>query len=160
MIPMLSKRLVIALATVPVLLGAASTPPAQQQPCDMDCPFWGMEEMEKFFNHPLARTNPAYSASTMKEEKKAYLISIDLPGMDKKDISIETSGNRLTVSGERREESESKETSKRSFAQFRQSYSLPEDADMSAISATSVNGVLKITVPKTGKKISRKIEVK
>lgn len=158
----LSRRLLITLGTVPVLLNAAAVSPQQktEKTCELGCPFLGIEEMESFFNRPFLQTKNTYSASTMKESDKAYLISIDLPGMDKKDISLETSGNRLIVSGERKEESENKEISKRTYRQFSQSFLLPDDANLEAVTATSINGVLKITVPKTGKKASKKIEIK
>lgn len=159
----LSKRLLITLGTVPLLAyGAiAQAHPKGEKPCEQGCPFWSMDELESFFNHPFPRMNTTYSASTLKESEKAYLISIDLPGMDKKDISIQTSGNRLIISGERKEESEGKEGSKKSYQQFHQSFSLPDDANLEAISATSTNGVLKITIPKAvGKKVSKKIEIK
>lgn len=159
MIPTLLKRFLIASSIIPIALGAAVTVPknTSEKPCGQECPFWGMEDIHHFFNRPFPR---AGAASTMTETEKAYLISIDLPGMDKKDIKIEAAGNRITVSGERNEESENKEGTKRTFAQFQQSYLLPDDADMEKISAASTNGVLKITVPKTGKKVSKKIEVK
>jgi HSP20 family protein len=158
----LSKRLLITLGMVPLLLGAATTPPKSpsEKPCGHECPFWGMQNWDEFFNRPLPHMAPTY-ASTMKETEKAYLISIDLPGMDKKDIRIETVGNRLNVSGERKDESETKEGSKHSFAEFRQSYLLPDDADLSAIEATSKNGVLKITVPRSpSKSKARKIDIR
>jgi len=158
-----SKRLLTALIAAPVFLSAATTSvqPKPEKPCEQGCPFWNMEEMENFFNRPFPRMNGMYSASSMKESDKAYLISIDLPGMDKKDISIETSGNRLMISGERKEDSENKEGTKHSYRQFAQSFLLPNDANLEAITATSANGVLKITVPKTGgKKVSKKIEIK
>lgn len=142
------------------LVLSATALSASTSKCEFGCPFYGIEEMERFFNRPFPRFQSHYSSSSMKENDKAYLISIDLPGMDKKDISIETSGNRLIVSGERKEESESKEGSKKSYRQFHQSFTLPDDANLETISATSTNGVLKITVPKTGKKVSKKIEIK
>ncbi|MEW5832322.1 MAG: Hsp20/alpha crystallin family protein [Campylobacterota bacterium] len=148
-----SKRLVIALAAAPLLLAAAPT-----KPCTAGCPFWGIEEMENFFNRSYPRAN-GY-ASTMQEDDKRYLITIDLPGIDKKEIKVETSGNRLSVSGERKEESTGKESSERSYARFQQSFLLPPDANLDAIEASSKNGVLTVTVPKTGKKVSKRIEVK
>ncbi|HEX5330457.1 Hsp20/alpha crystallin family protein [Sulfuricurvum sp.] len=158
----LSKRLLIALGatSLGVSVLVASAQPKSEKPCDSRCAFWNMEDMEHFFERPYPRMISAYSASMMKESDKAYLINIDLPGMDKKDISIETINNRLVISGERKEESEGKEGSKKSYRQFNQSFSLPDDANLEAISATSTNGVLKITVPKTGKKVSKKIEIK
>ncbi len=158
-----SKRLLITLAAAPILVSAAaaSTQAKLEKTCNQGCPLWSMEDMESFINRPFPRMNSTYTTSTMKESDKAYLISIDLPGMDKKDISIETSGNRLMVSGERKEDSENKEGSKHSFREFSQSFLLPDDANFEAITATSTNGVLKITVPKTaGKKVSKKIEIK
>ena len=158
----LSKRLLITLGTVPLLAYGAISPvhPKGEKPCEQGCPFWSMDELESFFNRPFPRMSTIYSASTLKESDKAYLISIDLPGMDKKDISIQTAGNRLIISGERKEESEGKEGSKKSYRQFNQSFSLPDDANLEAITAQSINGVLKITVPRTGKSVSRKIEIK
>lgn len=141
-------------------LFASNASASTSQKCEFGCPFWEIEEMETFFNRPFPRMNSMYSASRMKESDKAYLISIDLPGIDKKDISIETSGDRLVISGERKEESENKEGTKRSYRQFSQSFLLPNDANLETITATSSNGVLKITVPKTGKKTAKKIEIK
>ncbi|OYZ65595.1 MAG: hypothetical protein B7Y17_03145 [Sulfuricurvum sp. 24-42-5] len=146
-----------------VVLSAASLFASNVAPqkCGFGCPFWGIEEMESFFNRPFQKIGGFTSSASLKEVDKAYLISIDLPGMDKKDISIETTGNRLTISGERKEESNSKEASKHSYRQFQQSYLLPDDANLNAISAISVNGVLKVTVPKiAGKQTSKKIEIK
>lgn len=158
----ISKSVLVYLSVIPLIATAAvSTPQSKsEKPCDERCAFWNMEDMERFFERPYPRMVSAYSASSMKETDKAYLINIDLPGMDKKDIAIETIGNRLVISGERKEESEGKEGSKKSYRQFNQSFSLPDDANLEAISATSANGVLKITVPKTGKKVSKKIEIK
>ncbi|MGA9045791.1 MAG: Hsp20/alpha crystallin family protein [Sulfuricurvum sp.] len=150
------------MCAVPLVATAAvsTSQSKSEKPCDERCAFWNMEDMERFFERPYPRMISPYSSSSMKESDKAYLISIDLPGMDKKDISIETSGNRLMISGERKEESENKEGSKKSYRQFNQSFSLPEDANLETITAASTNGVLKITVPKTGKKTSKKIEIK
>ncbi|MBD3810413.1 MAG: Hsp20/alpha crystallin family protein [Sulfuricurvum sp.] len=158
----LSKSVLVLLSTVPLLATAAVSSPQSkpEKPCYERCAFWNMDEFERFFERSSPRMISSYSASSMKENNKAYLISIDLPGMDKKDISIETSGNRLIVSGERKEESESKEGSKKSYRQYYQSFTLPDDANLETISATSTNGVLKITVPKTGKKVSKKIQIK
>ncbi|MDP3023436.1 MAG: Hsp20/alpha crystallin family protein [Sulfuricurvum sp.] len=152
----ISSLLAVGLSTASLFASNAAP-----QKCGFGCPFWGIEEMESFFNRPFQQIGGFASSVSLKEVDKAYLISIDLPGMDKKDISIETTGNHLTISGERKEESNSKETLKHSYRQFQQSYLLPDDANLNAISATSVNGVLKVTVPKiAGKQTSKKIEIK
>jgi HSP20 family protein len=162
MLTTLSKRLLIALGTLSILVSAAVASPQHKIDAayEQDSPFWDMNEMDAFFNHPFSRMVPVYNASTIKESNKGYLISIDLPGMDKKDISIETLGNRLIVYGERKEDTTNKEEPKHSYSKFQESYMLPGDANLEAISATSNNGVLKITVPKSAeKKVSKKVEI-
>lgn len=153
--------LLLAVGFSAASLFASTTSSIVSQKCAFGCPFWGVEEMESFFNRPFSKMGGFTSSASFKEVDQAYFISIDLPGMDKKDISIKTTGNRLTVLGERKEESNKKDTSKHAYYQFQQSYLLPDDADLNAISATSVNGVLKISIPKTaGKQTSKKIEIK
>lgn len=156
----LLKRLLITLGAVPLILTAATPPSAPKSPCERGCPFWGFEEMESFFNRPFFRGTTLYSSSTMNETAKEYLITLDLPGMDKKDIAIETVGNRLMIKGEHKEDNSTKDRTNRSFRSVNQSIVLPDDADMSKIHARSKNGVLTLTIPKTaGKKVSRTIEV-
>lgn len=161
MMSILSKRLLIAMSIVPLAMNAATTstvPPAKK--CELGSPCW-FEEWDSLFSrpyHPVFYTTR--SASQITENEKAYTISIDMPGVDKKEINLEVSGNRIMVSGERKDERKIKEKSERSYSSYQQSFSLPDDADLNKIQAESENGVLKITVPKTEKKTSKKIEIK
>lgn len=147
---------------LPAVLNAAATasatPPAKK--CEWGSPCW-FEEWDSLFSRPV---HPAFyatrSASRITENEKAYSISIDMPGVDKKDINLEVIGNRILVSGERNDERKTKEKSERSYSSYQQSFSLPDDADLNKIQAESANGVLKITVPRTGTKASKKIEIK
>lgn len=118
-------------------------------------PLWILDSLENSF------MKSAYSSSSMREDNKSYIISVDLPGIDKKDINIETISNNLVISASREDKNSSKETQKRSFREYKQSFLLPNDANMDAISATSKNGVLEITIPKTASKAkTKKIEIK
>ncbi len=97
---------------------------------------------------------------------KEYAISIEVPGVEQKDIKIEIANNTLTVSGEKQQKSEEKEKNyyrmERSYGSFRRILSLPEDADQDAIEANFKNGVLNITMPRkkpTGSDI-RQIDIK
>jgi len=161
MMSILSKRLLIAMSIVPLVMNAATaTTVPQAKKCELGSPCW-FEEWDSLFNrpyHPVFYTT--HSASQISENDKAYTISIDMPGVDKKEITLEVTGNRIMVSGERKDERKTKEKDERSYSSYQQSFSLPDDADLSKIQAESENGVLKITVPKTGKKASKKIEIK
>lgn len=139
---------------------AAPSTPQPDKKCEWGSPCW-FEAVDSLFSRPYHPSIYSFrSASQMSETDKTYTISIDLPGVAKKDIDVETIGNKITVSGERKDEKETKEKSSRSYSSFKQSFSLPDDADLNKIQAESENGVLTITVPKTGKKASKKIEIK
>ena len=94
-------------------------------------------------------------------------ISVDLPGLDEKDIEIEVSpeGDVLTLKGERKDEFESNENGvsrrERVYGTFKRSLSLPETIDTENIAAKFSNGVLKLTLPKKEilEKKSRKISL-
>jgi len=100
------------------------------------------------------------------ETDKSYEISAELPGLDEKDIKVELKDDVLTLSGEKKEESEKEEkdyhVSERRFGSFRRSFRLPSGVDQDNVSADFKNGVLKIAMPKsaTAQKKSRRIDVK
>lgn len=83
----------------------------------------------------------------------AYTLSVELPGVDEKDVSIELEGDTLRIRGEKRQESEEKEKNwhriERSYGTFQRILTLPDDADADAISARFEKGVLTVTIPRT-----------
>jgi HSP20 family protein len=78
------------------------------------------------------------------------VVQADVPGLKKEDIHVEVRDNQLSISGERRSESERTEEgyyhSERSYGSFRRSVRLPEGAKPDSASATFENGVLKIEI--------------
>lgn len=81
-------------------------------------------------------------------------LTMELPGVAEKDVDISVDDNLLTISGEKRSETESgtKNTnsyrSERSFGSFSRSMSLPFRIDPDKVEARFDNGLLKITVPR------------
>lgn len=88
-----------------------------------------------------------------------YTISVEVPGVEEDDVSLELDGDRLIVLGEKRQESEDKQKDfyrvERSYGSFQRVLSLPADADRDRIDARFRNGVLKISMPRTGKPESK-----
>ncbi len=86
----------------------------------------------------------------IKERKKDYKITVEIPGVEEDDIKLELADGALIVSGEKKYEKEDKDehyySVERSYGSFRRVLSLPEDADESNIDAKFKNGVLNITV--------------
>ena len=117
--------------------------------------------VDRFFNESVARTGgSAYSfvpRVDIVENEKAFEIHVAVPGMNKDEFKIDLNDNYLTVSGERKFTQEKKENNFHSietqFGTFSRSFSLPENVDAAKITATYVNGILVINVPKDEKKI-------
>lgn len=83
---------------------------------------------------------------------KEYAISVEVPGVDQKDVKIEIANNTLTIKGEKKQEKEEKEENyyrmERSFGSFQRVLALPEDADHDGVKATFKNGVLTLKLPR------------
>ncbi len=91
-------------------------------------------------------------------------VRLDLPGIDPKDVDIRLSGNKLTISGERKEEKEEKGRTfhrvERRTGSFTRSMTLPCAVDEETVSANYKDGVLLVSLPKAEEAKSRKIDVK
>src|ERR671936_1865414 len=92
-----------------------------------------------------------------------FLLKADLPGLGEDDVSIEVQDNVLTVSGERKSESERKEKGwyrlERSFGRFSRSLTLSEGVNADAISASFDKGVLEVSIPKPEERKPRRITI-
>jgi HSP20 family protein len=93
----------------------------------------------------------------IREIDSEVIISASLPGVDKKDISVEVTDHTLTIRGERKEESEEKMRGgyvrrEQAYGSFYRSFDLPENIKTDQIKASDRNGVLEIRLPKTENK--------
>jgi len=108
---------------------------------------------------------PPIPAMDLVENDGSYEITAELPGIDAKDVELKVSGDMLTLKGEKREESETKDenrhVSERRYGSFQRTMRLPPDADADRIEARTTNGVLKVTIPKSeeAKAKEKKIEI-
>ena len=84
------------------------------------------------------------------ETDKEVRITAELPGLDEKDVSLEIAHGVLSISGEKKSESEDKARrfSERYYGRFERRIPL-EDVDEDKVSAAFTNGVLIITLPKS-----------
>ncbi len=102
-------------------------------------------------------------AVDIREDKDAFTLFADVPGVDANDIEITMENGVLTIKGERRWESaEERETFKRmerSRGTFYRRFSLPDTVDAERITARGVNGVLEIVIPKHEKQQPRRIQI-
>ena len=98
------------------------------------------------------------------ETKNDYVVKVELPGMDSKDIDISLTNDVLTIKGEKRQEKEEKDENyhliERSYGSFTRSVRLPSQVQSDKINATFKNGVLKVTLPKTEEAKKKEIKIK
>lgn len=81
-------------------------------------------------------------------EDDTYVLRAELPGVDPdKDIEVEVTGDVLTITGRRREESRDKNHSEFRYGSFTRSVRIPAGCDPSEVAATYSNGVLEVRVP-------------
>jgi HSP20 family protein len=100
----------------------------------------------------------------VKENGEHYTLSIELPGLDEKDVKVTVEDDVLGITGEKRIEHTDEKThySERSYGSFTRSFSLPADADRNAITATFAKGVLSLKIAKAANPAPRgkQIEIK
>ena len=97
------------------------------------------------------------------ETKDGLELTVELPGLEEKDVDVSLSDGVLTVSGEKNFESEKKDKNyhfvERSYGSFSRSIALPEGVKSDQINATMSKGVLKVAISTPAKPEAKKIEV-
>jgi HSP20 family protein len=84
--------------------------------------------------------------------EKDYTVTVEIPGVDEKDVRLEIANDTLTIQGEKKLENEEKGKNyyrvERSYGSFQRTLSLPEDVDQDSVTATYNKGVLSVTMPR------------
>jgi HSP20 family protein len=98
------------------------------------------------------------------EEDVRYLVTMELPGVEKKDVKITVAGDVLTVRGEKKQKTEAKEDGirrfERTYGSFERSFNLPQTVKSDGIDAEFHDGVLTIAIPKAEEAVPKQIDVR
>lgn len=99
----------------------------------------------------------------LKETDTEYIVKVDVPGIPKDQVTVSLEDQRLTVSGERKEEKKQDNDSRivveRSYGSFLRTLALPKAASEKDVDAKMKDGVLTIRVQKSEAAKARTIEV-
>jgi len=121
---------------------------------------------ERRFGRPADDENGVFDwmpAVDIVEEKDAFILRADLPGVKIEDIDVRMENGVLSISGERHRESTENVDGLRRFerttGKFFRRFSLPETTDAEGIKARSVNGILEISIPKQPEIQARRIAI-
>ena len=97
------------------------------------------------------------------EDEEHFVVRADLPGVEETDVNVELEDNVLTISGERKPDTEKRTDGyhriERAYGTFSRSLTLPEGIDPEAISASFSKGVLDVRIPKPEQRKPRKVAI-
>ena len=99
-------------------------------------------------------------ASDIYETESAYVIAMDLPGIDRDALEIDIDDNRLVVKGTRAIAETRQHRTERPKGKFVRTYSVPASVDQAKIAGEYKDGVLQITLPKRTEQKPKKIDIK
>ena len=120
--------------------------------------FRGFEEEEEL---KLMKWSPRVDISETDDE---YIVRADVPGVSKDDIKITIKDNVLTISGEKKQEKETKNENfhriERVYGSFTRTFTLPGAVKVDKVEARFKDGVLTIKLPKVEEAKAKEIEVK
>ncbi|MGR2740277.1 Hsp20/alpha crystallin family protein [Billgrantia sp. Q4P2] len=121
---------------------------------------FGMPALESRFGEVSSLLRPQLDIAERDEE---YVISVEVPGVEEKDIKLTLEGDRLIIEGEKRQESRTEEDRyqriERSYGSFRRVLDLPADARPEEVRASFSHGVLEVHVPRSGEARSNRREI-
>ncbi len=146
---------------------------------EVESPFYALQrEMNQLFDdffdgfglRPFGAFGEEFGAFTprvdLSESDKELKVIAELPGLDENDIEVSLAHNMLTISGEKKAETEDKGKNyyhlERSYGAFQRSIPLPSEVEADKVKADFKKGVLSITLPKTpeAQKRTKKIAIK
>ena len=103
-------------------------------------------------------------AVDVRETPDRLIMTLELPGIDPKDVEVAVENNRLNIKGERifeeAAEGESYHRVERAYGTFERTFTLPSSFAASKITAQSKDGVLTLIIPKREEAKPRSIKVK
>lgn len=127
------------------------------------------DELDRFFDSVFGRF-PRERGETfwappidIEETEDAIVIRAELPGMNKEDIKVNLSGDTLTISGERKQETEKKGRTyyriERAYGKFQRTITLPAEVEGEKAKASYKAGVLELVLPKSEKAKAKEITI-
>jgi len=126
---------------------------------------WFQDLWPRRFQDLWSRSSENYNSFDLdvKQEGQTLVVTADVPGVAKEDLSVTVENGILTIAAERKMEKETKESDfhikERSYGKFCRSIQLPADIDQKSVNAKLENGVLKLVLDKSAESKLCKISI-
>ncbi|HET7342550.1 MAG TPA: Hsp20/alpha crystallin family protein [Methylomirabilota bacterium] len=119
---------------------------------------------DSFLGRPAAPSAARWlPAIDMHETKDDLVLTVEVPGVREKDVTVSITGDLLTIKGERRWADDSKDHKflhvERAYGEFERLVQLPMAVQGDKVKATCRDGVLQITLPKAEELKPREIKI-
>ena len=105
-------------------------------------------------------------AVDVSEDDDEYLVTADLPDVEKDQVKVTVEKGTLTITGERMQEKEEGDKKKkfhrveRSYGKYLRTFRVPDDVAADDVKADFKNGVLKVHLPKSEEAKPKALEIK
>ncbi|HAD37370.1 MAG TPA: Hsp20/alpha crystallin family protein [Gammaproteobacteria bacterium] len=121
-----------------------------------------------FYDSPVSTRNTNADSRRLAmdviEDDTAYVVTTDMPGISREEVSVTIDKNVLTISAEPKDEVSKNERKvlrhERYSGKYSRSLRLGEDIEEDKVSAEYRDGVLRLTIPKKTPLAPRQVEVK
>lgn len=114
----------------------------------------------RYWPNPEYSTKELASDTSVDENDKAFLVSVDLPGVKPDDIKLDVTKNRIHVHAERKSELTENGKTTKSFGHYSETFTIPEEVNSEKIEAHFEHGVLTLILPKEASGEKKSIQVK
>lgn len=128
--------------------------------------FEGKDDSSSITGELFSKENPEWKpACDITEDDNEYLVTADLPEVKKDEVKVNIDNGVISISGERKTESEKKDKKKkyhrieRSYGSYQRSFRLPENVKEDGVQAEFKDGVLRVHLPKNGSQVQKNIQI-
>jgi HSP20 family protein len=101
-----------------------------------------------FLNDPWSSDTPLRPAYDVEEAENHYLLTLEMPGVARDQLRIETVESQLAITGERR-----------GGQKFQRTFTVPSGVDLDRVEAHYQDGILRLYLPKHEKAKPRQIKI-
>ncbi len=135
-------------------------------------PFQEMESLQRDMNRLFDRLATAdgeslrqsfVPAAEIHEASDAINLSLELPGMDAKDLDIQVTADAVSISGERKEQTKTEEKgmtrTEFRYGRFQRVIPLPVRIQNTNVKANYKDGILNLTLPKAEEEKNKVVKV-
>lgn len=128
-------------------------------------PFGLSRDLDRLFAGfgPRAMTDEWVPSIDVVDKEDALVIRVEAPGVDTEALDITVEGDTLAITGSRHFEDEvtgeGYQRKELFEGEFKRTIVLPDGVEVDAISASSKDGIVTVTVPKSPEVLPRKVKV-